>query len=59
MVARYFLIHSGMAGEITNFTGISDPYEEPLRPDVLIQSDKETIEDSVSKIIAKIEELKL
>ena len=47
-----------LAGEITNFTGISDPYEEPLNPDVLIESDKETIEESVNKVTDKLEELK-
>jgi len=53
------LYKKALAGEITNFTGISDPYEEPLNPDVLIESDKETIEDSVNKIMAKIDVLRL
>jgi len=38
-------------GEIKNFTGISDPYEPPDNPDVLINTHKEDIEGSVSKII--------
>lgn len=46
-----------LAGEISNFTGISDPYEEPLNPDVLVETDRETEEESASKIIAKLEEL--
>ena len=46
-----------LSGEIANFTGISDPYEEPLNPDVLVETDQETEEESASKIIAKLEEL--
>lgn len=46
-----------LAGEITNFTGVSDPYEEPLNPEVLIESDKESLAESVTKVIAKIKEL--
>jgi adenylylsulfate kinase len=38
-------------GEIQNFTGITDPYEEPNNPDVIINSDCETIDDSIEKII--------
>jgi len=52
------LYKKALAGEISNFTGISDPYEEPLNPELLIESDKKTIEDSVNKVIAKIEELR-
>lgn len=46
-----------LAGEIPNFTGISDPYEEPLNPEVLIESDKETLEESVTKVMTRIKEL--
>lgn len=46
-----------LAGEIQNFTGISDPYEEPLNPEVLIESHKESLEESMSKVMAKIREL--
>jgi adenylylsulfate kinase len=44
-----------IAGEIKNFTGISDPYEEPLNPEILVETDKETIDESVSKIIRTLE----
>lgn len=37
-------------GEIKEFTGISAPYEEPVSPDIIIETDKETIEESVDKI---------
>ena len=46
-----------LAGEIQNFTGISDPYEEPLNPELLIESDKEPLKQSVARVVAKIKEL--
>ena len=44
-------------GKIKNFTGVDDPYEEPEHPDLVIETDKETIEESVARIFAKLEEL--
>ena len=49
------LYKKALRGEIKNFTGIDDPYEEPLNPEVVIESDKETPAQSVAKIIAKLE----
>ena len=46
-----------IAGEIKNFTGISDPYEEPINPDLVIESDKDSVEECVNKIIDKLDEL--
>jgi len=46
-----------IAGEIRNFTGISDPFEEPERPEVVVETDKESEEESLKKILAKMEEL--
>ncbi len=37
--------------EIKNFTGINDPYEEPPNPDVTINTEEHTAEESVSKIL--------
>lgn len=51
------LYEKALAGEIENFTGISDPYEEPLSPEVVIETDKETREESAAKVLAKLEEL--
>ncbi len=45
------LYKKAIAGEIENFTGISDPYEEPENPEILINTDKLSIEDSVQNII--------
>lgn len=46
-----------LAGEIENFTGISDPYEAPEDPDVRVDSSTETVEESLGKILARLEEL--
>ncbi len=44
-------------GKIKNFTGVDDPYEEPENPEVIVETDKESTEESVQKIFAKLEEL--
>jgi len=46
-----------LAGEIPNFTGVSDPYEEPLNPELVIDSDKESLTEGVAKVMARIKEL--
>jgi len=43
-------------GEIKNFTGVSDPYEPPEHPDILINTHIEDIDQSVSKIINYLKE---
>jgi adenylyl-sulfate kinase len=53
------LYKKALAGEIESFTGVSDPYEPPLQPDVAIDSSKEDIEESVEKVIAKVREMGL
>jgi adenylyl-sulfate kinase len=45
------------AGKIKEFTGVSDPYEEPENPELVVETDKETVEESVARIFAKLEEL--
>jgi adenylyl-sulfate kinase len=40
-----------LRGEIANFTGISDPYEEPLDPDVVVDSSSETVTASASRVL--------
>jgi adenylylsulfate kinase len=44
-------------GKIKNFTGVDDPYEEPENPELIIETDKETVEESVERILAKLVEL--
>jgi len=51
------LYKKALAGEIKNFTGIDDPYEEPLEPDLVVETDKESVEESVEKILKKAQEL--
>jgi len=51
------LYKKAMAGEIKHFTGIDDPYEEPLAPDILVETDKEIPEQSAARIIARLEAL--
>lgn len=53
------LYRKAMAGEIAQFTGVSDPYEPPLNPEVRIDSSAETPEQSADRIQAKLEELGL
>lgn len=45
------LYRRALAGEIANFTGVSDPYEPPLAPEVVVETDRETPEESVRKIL--------
>ncbi|MBX5479941.1 MAG: adenylyl-sulfate kinase [Pyrinomonas methylaliphatogenes] len=49
------LYKKALAGEIPNFTGVSDPYEEPLAPEVLVETDRESVETSAARIIAELE----
>jgi adenylyl-sulfate kinase len=53
------LYKKAIAGEIKQFTGVSDPYEEPLNAELVVESDSETVEESAAKILAKLEELQL
>ena len=39
------------------FTGIDDPDEEPLNPEVIVSTDRETVEESAGKVIRKLENL--
>ena len=45
------------AGEIKGFTGIDDPYEEPLNPEIICDTDRESVADSVKTVLSKLEEL--
>lgn len=49
------LYKKALAGEITGFTGVSDPYEEPLAADVVVETDWESVEFSTSKILLELE----
>jgi len=51
------LYKKALAGEIKDYTGVDDPYEEPLNPEVILETDRESHEESVAKIIRKLEAL--
>jgi adenylyl-sulfate kinase len=53
------LYKKAIAGEIPQFTGVSDPYEPPLHPEVVVHSDTESPEESAQRVWAKLEELGL
>ena len=44
------------AGEIENFTGVSDPYEEPVNADIVINTHEEEPEESAARLTAYLEE---
>jgi 3',5'-nucleoside bisphosphate phosphatase len=49
------LYEKARAGEIQSFTGVSDPYEEPLSPELLIDAEEETPQGSAERLIALVE----
>jgi len=51
------LYRRALAGEIPQFTGVSDPYEEPLSPELVIDTESEQIADSASRVIDRLFEL--
>ncbi len=51
------LYKKAMAGEIKGFTGVDDPYEEPLHAEIVCETDKQNAEESAEKVLRKLEEL--
>lgn len=51
------MYEKAIRGEIKEFTGISDPYEEPLDPEILLETDKENLEKSANKVIKRLNDL--
>jgi adenylyl-sulfate kinase len=45
-------------GEIENFTGVSHPYEDPKNPEIVVNTDKQTQQESADIIIKKLQEMK-
>ena len=50
------LYKKALAGEVQHFTGVSDPYEPPLNAEVVVQTDRESVAESVDRILAALEE---
>jgi adenylylsulfate kinase len=46
-----------LAGEITGFTGVDDPYEDPESPEVSLHTERETLEESVQKVLDCLQKL--
>lgn len=49
------LYKKALAGEVAHFTGITDPYEPPVRPEITVQTDRDSVEQSVSQIMAYLQ----
>jgi adenylyl-sulfate kinase len=50
------LYRKALKGEIANFTGVSDPYEEPFSPELVIESDRESPQESVGRLLHSLEQ---
>ena len=50
------LYKKARSGEIKEFTGINAPYEEPSNPEIVIDTENESVEESVEKIVAYLKE---
>lgn len=48
-----------IAGEIKNFTGVSDPYEAPENPEITLRTDQNTLEECVAQVITYLEQRQL
>jgi len=53
------LYKKALAGEIKEFTGVSQPYEEPPNPEIVIETDVLSVEESVKKILCYLEHTKI
>jgi adenylylsulfate kinase len=49
------LYAKALSGEIKHFTGVSDPYEPPLAPEIVLHTEAETVDESVEQVIAWLE----
>jgi adenylylsulfate kinase len=51
------LYKKALKGEITDMTGLQDPYEEPVNPELVIETERFTVEESARKILTTLKEL--
>lgn len=49
------LYKKARAGEVKEFTGISAPYEEPVQPELVLDTDRESLQESAGKVLAFLE----
>jgi adenylylsulfate kinase len=52
------MYQKALEGKIQHFTGVDDPYEEPEHPELIIDSDREPVEESVAKVMETLKKLK-
>jgi adenylylsulfate kinase len=50
------MYRQALAGKLKGFTGVDDPYEEPLHPDLILDTDQETVEESTHKVLAFLQQ---
>ncbi len=50
------LYEKAFKGEIKEFTGVSDPYEPPVDPEIVVDTESETVEESAGKVLAYVDE---
>jgi adenylyl-sulfate kinase len=53
------LYRKALAGEIPEFTGVSDPYEPPASPEVTVDSSRESVDESIEKVWSKLRQMEL
>ncbi|GAG36932.1 unnamed protein product [marine sediment metagenome] len=51
------MYEKALAGEIKNFTGVDDPYEEPENPELILDTDKESIDECAQRVMEKLGKL--
>jgi adenylylsulfate kinase len=49
------LYAKALAGQLPNFTGVSDPYEPPLAPELVLHTEAESVDESVEQVLAWLE----
>ena len=53
------LYAKALSGEIKNFTGVSDPYEPPLNPEIVLRTEAQSVDESVEQVLAWLEDHRL
>ncbi|MFL6190993.1 MAG: adenylyl-sulfate kinase, partial [Actinomycetes bacterium] len=53
------LYAKALSGEIKHFTGVSDPYEPPLDPEIVLHTEDQTVDESVHQVLAWLEDSRL
>lgn len=53
------LYNRALAREIKNFTGIDDPYEEPENPEIIINTERNTVEENAKIVMEKLKKARL